>query len=492
MSVLPLHRRPGSVRRPRYDASLLALVALLCAMDAGAAAPQEGECPTITPVGSPHEPDAPTLVLKPGMRVDEQGILALASLLPEEIWRHRDVFFFEGMSMEVGPCHRVYPTPDFYARATAEHAAEVSLDRNGNLENYHAGVPFPASGIRQDDPQAAIKWAWNLEKRFRGAGHRGPFRISHFPSRMGSALRFSGEFFLYPVAGRADLPESDYHLPGQDEMIWAVGGLFTKPFSARELAWRQFRSSKSEQNWEATDDSFVYIPGLRKVRRSATPWIDGAFVPRFTLSGQSQGSGGLAVGGGNAAINPGAGPALAASENARQGLTGLLLRPNAYQWRLRGEKTVIAPLNGLNAGWPTVNERNYGYSGLSVASDRWDVRHAIVIEGALRERNETIRTLTIYIDYQTLQPLYWITRTDRRRLVEVGILVHRFSGDSPDYPAWPNNKSALVFEPVAASFFNALAGRGGWLRESYELRSLPVSQSTAERMTTTGALQRRH
>ena len=74
----------------------------------------------------------------------------------------------------------------------------------------------------------------------------------------------------------------------------------------------------------------------------------------------------------------------------------------------------------------------------------------------------------------------------------MGILVHRFTGDAENYPAWPNSDSSLIFEPVAASFFNALAGRGGWMRESYDLLSTPVPSAKADRMTTTGALDRRH
>ena len=473
-------------------ALILSLLFFVSVMDSSAAPPDEGECPTISAEETEEGQDATALLLKPGMRIDHEGILALQSLMPPEVWRHRDVFFFEGMLMEIGPCHRRYPVPEFYRKATDELAAQVSLDKKGNLKGYRAGVPFPVDQIDPEAPEAATQWAWNLEKRFRGAGPRGRFRINHFPSRMGSTLQYEGNFFLYQVAGRVDLKESNYRVPGHDKILWAGGGLFTSPFNARELAWRQFRPAKSEQNWQAADEIFAYLPGLRKVRRAATPWVEGAYMPRFTVAGQPQGSGGIAIGSGNADISPGAGPSLAVSENAREGLTGLRLRPNAFQWRILGEKTVIAPLNGRNPGWPIVKNRNYGYSGLSVAGDRWDVRHAVVIEGALRERSETIRRVIIYIDYQTLQPLYWITRADRGRIIEVGILVHRFTGDMENYPAWPNSDSSMIFEPVAASFFNALAGRGGWMRESYELLSTPVSTSKADRMTTTGALDRRH
>ncbi|MAJ61573.1 MAG: hypothetical protein CBC48_17490 [bacterium TMED88] len=487
----------ASERDPwRQALILLGVMGLLCAAGVGHAEPPpaEGECPTLNAAGTgPDGQDAAPILLKEGMRVNADGILALQSLIPEEVWLHREAFFFEGMMMQIGPCHRRYASARAYQEATDRFAGQATLDRKGNLSDYTAGAPFPQEWIQAEDPQAALKWAWNLEKRWRGAGAHGRFRLTNLPVRMGPAMRFIGRFFVFQTAERADLAKTDYRWSGTNKMLWAEGGEFESPFSARGLAWRQFRPPKAQRKWREPDDIFVYVPSLRKMRRSGTPWVDGAFVPAYMVAGRTPGGGGLALGGqGGGGINPGAGPSLAISENARSGLTGLFLRPNAYVWRLRGTQNVIAPLNGDNSGWPIREERNYGPSGLSVAGDRWDVRHAIVIEGALRERSETIRTLTVYVDYHTLQPLYWATRTDKRRLVEVGILVHRYSADREQPAVLADGATANVFEPVAASFFNALAGRGGWLRESYELNSTPYTESERRRMSTNHALQRGH
>ena len=59
----------------------------------------------------------------------------------------------------------------------------------------------------------------------------------------------------------------------------------------------------------------------------------------------------------------------------------MAMRPNAYDWRFIEERPVLAPLNGSRAGYPKEKNRNFGSSGLSVGSDRWDVRWATVIEG---------------------------------------------------------------------------------------------------------------
>ena len=112
-------------------------------------------------------------------------------------------------------------------------------------------------------------------------------------------------------------------------------------------------------------------------------------------------------------------------------------------WRVLGVREVLAPLNAARGGYPGEPERSFGPSGLALAGDRWDVRQAVVIQGALRERGRAYDWLTLYVDVQTQQPLYAITeRRGEGRLVEVGILVHRFSGDQPGYPGWPDGESA--------------------------------------------------
>ena len=157
------------------------------------------------------------------------------------------------------------------------------------------------------------------------------------------------------------------------------------------------------------------------------------------------------------------------------------------------EREVLAPINVSRVGFPKNQNRNYGPSGLSAGSDRWEVRYAVVIQGSLIERGREFDLLTLYIDYQTQQPLYYITK--RRRgglLTEAGILLHRFSGDQIQYPNLPSGEEAYVFDPVAAVFFEASDGGSGWRRESYDVRSLPPSSNELRRLTSPGYLDRGH
>jgi hypothetical protein len=460
---------------------------------AAAGLPPEDQCPLLagTPGGATAE-DAAPVRLREGMVLEMADLLLLRTLLPEEIWRHREAFFHEGMRMEIGRCHHRYPTPEFFSRATEAFAGRATLDDRGNLRGYVAGLPFPPETIDPGASDAGARWAWNLEHRYRGAGHVGEFRIVDMARRSSRIQRYRGSFFLVQTSHRADLPESGYALPEADESLWIAGGRFQEPFSARHLAWRQRRPLKAHERYSQPDDTFVYVPTMRKTRRSATSWVDGLFTPRYRVSGDSGGGSmgvGDPMGSATGSFSPTAAESIAASEHLERGFAGLALRPNAYVWRVREEREVLAPLNGAREGYPLYPNRNFGPSGLSVGDDRWDARYAVVIQGAAYDRSGNIDTITLYVDYQTQQPLYLIRKRGKGRLVDVGVLVHRFSGDLPRYPLWPSGEKAFVFDPVLASFHVA-TDDSGWRRESYELLSTPIDSSDLRRFMSADFLAR--
>ena len=477
---------------------LLLLGGLLLPVPALGGLPPEDSCPTVSPdTGEEPLADAAPLVVREGMLVRHGDLFKLRKLFPPELWTLRDVFFFEGMRLEVGPCHRRYRIPPFFEEATRAHAGKARVDEDGNLRDYVAGVPFPPDSIDPASPNAAVRWAWNLELRYRGAGPMGRFKLVDMPSRIGRPQVYKGHFFQVQTTHRADLAEQGFRDGNAEDSLWVAGGQFTEPFDARHLAWRQFRPMKALRRFRESDRTYVYVPTMRKPRRTATAWTDGIFTPRYTVSGDS-GGGPVPIGTGGEfgleAINPTGGESAAASEDIKRGFTGLALRPNAYDWSLLGERTVLAPLNASGTGYPYDDERNWGPSGLSPASDRWDVRYAVVIEGQARARDSDFALITIYVDYQTLQPLYIVTRRKNRLIHEVGVLVHRYSATRSDYPLWPApvedgvRQEALVFDPVAAAFYSTNDGGTGWRRESYDMRSVPADERETRKMTSTTAL----
>jgi hypothetical protein len=486
MTLAPIARR----------LALALTAAALAAGSALAAPPPENRCPAMSGrPGAAAQDDAVPTPLREGMVLSYENVLALRLLLPMEIWRNREQFFFEGMQLEIGPCHRRYPVPSFFSDASEEFAGRTEVDEEGNLRRYVAGVPFAPDSIDPAAPDAGARWAWNLQTRYRGAGPIGKFRLVDMPAGEDEGRTYKGSFFYIQTGHRADRAKTDYHLPEADGSDFVAGGRFDEPSDTRHLAWKQLRPVAAREKQGKSDDTFVYVPTMRKVRRAPTAWVDGVYTPRYRVGGDS-GGGSMPLGGGDytlaGTISPTAGTSIATAEHIRQGFADLAIRPNAYVWRVLGEREVLAPINSARSGYPQNELKNFGPSGLSVASDRWDVRWAVVIEGLARDGGRGFDAITVYVDYQTRIPLYVMTKRRDGRLVEVGIPVHRFSGDVFDYPRWPNGEPAFVFDPVAAVYYNAATGGSGWRRESYAAQSVPASDDTLMRYLSPDFLLRGH
>jgi hypothetical protein len=474
-------------------AALLALSAtpVRAADDAPASpwdVPAEGSCdPKGGLRGWPLGDAAPALPFKPGDVVAKEQLAVLENYLPPDLWSHRERFFYEGMQLEIGPCFRDYSPPAFYREATQNFAGRARLLENGGLADYTAGLPFPPESIAAADPQAGIRWAWNVEHRYQGAGFRGKFRISDLVGRIGRAEPFEGSIFKMHMAHRADRAASDYIAPGASDKQWVAGGEYYQPFAAREYAWRQYRDLSAQADRARSDDLHAYVPNLRRVRRIAANQVEGLYMPQFSVGVvQSQQ---LAIGGGTpeaggAVGSVGVGGASGTLATKRSGFEGLELRPLLWKWNVLGVQDVLAPINARNPLYPAPEaaERNFGPWGLSFASDRWDVRRALVLEGAAVEQTpggDQAARLVQYFDLQTGAPLYSMTYDDKGRLIDLGMFVGRWSEDRSDYPRWPDDPAREVrtIDPVGAAFANLSEG-GSWRRESWDVVSTPPDDRT--------------
>ncbi len=464
-------------------AALAAACIALPALPAAAVeVPLEGECPPYPlPPGQDPDPseDVVPRLFNPGERISLERMERLSNYLPVEVWARRNVFFFEGMELEIGPCHRRYPAPDFFEEATRANAGAVRLDETGNLHGYHgAGLPFAWQMIPDEAPDAGAKWAWNYRYRYQGSGYRGAFRLFHVARRGRKIDRFTGNFYLLPMQG---VPGSG--LDGSSARYWA-GGSFKSPEVARGVAWRQLHPTDADTDPDRSDELWIYSPDQRRVRRAPPMAVEGLYMPSYTRGNPADLSMGSLPDGTQTPSS-----SISAVEHTRVGLTGIFLRPNQYHWKLLRQQDVLAPINSHVLGYPATEDRSYGPSGQSLADDRWEVRRAVVLSGVKKKRDDQVGRLTLWVDALTQQPLYLITRRSNGGIFEVGILMGRFSGDDPDHPQWEGSGPKFgTILPAAASFYT---GRGeGWLRESFELRSDPPEAREARDLASTTKLQR--
>ncbi len=155
--------------------------------------------------------------------------------------------------------------------------------------------------------------------------------------------------------------------------------------------------------------------------------------------------------------------------------------------RFRHEN-VAAPVSALAASL-----RSFGPYGLSWASDRWELRRAIVLQASRKsegEEGELARFHTWY-DVQTLVPLFYVSYDAKGEQIDVGIFVGRWSEDRPDYPKWADDpqRPVRIIDSAGAAFAN-LTLRGSWRRESWELVSTPKDDTEVRRSLSVRSIQK--
>ncbi len=465
---------------------------------AGSCQPEAG---LIGALGGPPD-DATAAPFETGDVFSLEQIEALRAFVPEFVWENRERFFYEGMRLEIGPCFADYSPPAFFSEATKRFAGQASIDDEGGLVGYTAGLPFSPDGISRDGAQAGDKWLWNVQQRYQGAGFQGKFRMTDLVGRIGRAEPFEGEMFKFIMSHRADRAEDDYTAPGARDKIFVAGGLFFKPFDAREHAWRQFRDEAALAAPKRSDDLHAYLPQHRRVRRINANQVEGLYMPSFSVGvvptqqlATSSGGGGATGAGGMAAAG-GVGGVGGSIQNKRSGYEGLEIRPLLYETRVVGLHDVLTPINSVSPGYPENPDRDFGPWGLSWASDRWDLRRALVLENRVRHtvsaNQQENQRQVVYVDLQTLQPLYVATFDANEEMTNVGMYAFRWSEDREDYPRWPDDESRpiRVLDSIGAAYAN-LSEAGSWRRESWDNVATPPADRTVKRMVSVNQLTKR-
>lgn len=384
----------------------LALALAARALAAGAwDVPAEGACATAPVRG---EADALPLPFRVGDVIERAKSDVLQAFVPEELWANRERFFFEGMRLEIGPCYRDYAPPAFFAEATERFRGAASLGADDGLVGHRAGLPFPPDTIDPNDPRAALRWAWNWASRYRAAGSFGELRISLVAGEM--QQRFEGTHFFALLAGRADRPGDGYRFPTPLDVAWVAGGEARNLASGEECKFREYASGKR------TPDLFYWNPYARKVERGSPHDSEAALTACLV----------------DASIGD-----------------GLFLHgasPQLHDWKLVGVRDVLAPINARLPAYPDDKERGFGPVGVSFASDRWELRRAIVLEGRFREGafGDGVTRFRWYLDLQTLFPLYYAAYRQNETQGGLGYFVGRWSEDRPDYPRWPDDAARPV------------------------------------------------
>ena len=190
-----------------------ALAAIVLGLSGAAAAaspwevPAPGSCESHPPLllNPPKGEDAAALTFpKPGETLTNEHAERLRYLLPPELWEKRDRFLFDGMQMEIGPCYRDYAPPAFFAETTGKLHGAVTLNGDGKLAGYKAGLPFPPETI-----------AATIRGREVGGTGRAPVQRAPAQCRTTRASPSSGARPVLQIRGRADRAADTSRVPGE-------------------------------------------------------------------------------------------------------------------------------------------------------------------------------------------------------------------------------------------------------------------------------------
>jgi len=389
----------------------------------------------------------------------------LKRYLPEEFWNNRDFFFYEGMQLEIGPAHYDYSPADAYQRATEKFKGQPRIGPEGSLENYTAGTPFPMESFDcQGDPQAGSKFMWNFERRWSGGGGEARFLYTYWDRGEKLPLYYEGAGRGIPMAYRVEpeyLEEQDGDLFRNEKRRVVSGAEVTAPFDARgiKLLTYRYKSSYGPPSEAKNDDTWVYVPTLRRVRRISTSQrTDAISGTDFTLDDLFSFNG----------IVP------------------------QYEWACLGEYEYIAPGNTRIKGYPYVKDQNYGPYGLSLASDRWELRKMVKVRMTPKNEDHPYSYKDIYIDAQTFQPHYSFAYDQKDELWKIIWHAKRWSEDEELagdwYSGWEGVEEPRDFRTIADIIVNVQTGTGNRI-EFFNANGEPMtSKAKIRRYIDTGRL----
>jgi hypothetical protein len=348
----------------------------------------------------PGEDVVPGVPFKEGDTIDFERVDKLKDYVPPQFWENREFFFFEGMKLEIGPFFRRYGASGSFEAATEEYKGQARVGKDGALENYTAGFPFERDIDCKGDPLAGWKVIWNYDKRWEGDGAHAIWSYTYWDRGEQLPLYYEGIGTRIFLKHRT---EPEYEATGYDifpneKRVYGAGIEVEEPFDARGIMALRYRYKAADGPLATAknDDTWVYVPDLRRVRRISTAQrTDSVQGTDFTM-------------------------------DDLRSFDGI---PPQYEWTCVGETTLLAPMNAKHLAYPYRTDYNFGPYGFSYANDRWELRKAYLVRFDPKNEDHPYHHKDIYFDRETFEPLYSFAYDRKKELWKIIWHMHRYSED---------------------------------------------------------------
>jgi hypothetical protein len=264
-------------------------------------------------------------------------------LIPTIKW-----FVQNGLEIKVIPYKKV-ELPRLYREATEKYSGQVQISPDGReIFNYVAGLPFP--NIDPNDPLAGAKIMWNQEQKPAYIDNVGTEWITElvnvkgelertYGSQYGRRMMWTGRLYTDPKPVIPHNPPLRY--------TEQFGPLFIpndlKGASALTLRYL---------NMGDPDDSYMYLPELRRVRRISVANRSDAFW---------------------------------GSDIDLDSIWGFASKVSYWTFRLLAEKEILATVHGGKYGsrdaWCAQPDGTSGVRAFTPCNINWEKRQVYVVEG---------------------------------------------------------------------------------------------------------------
>ncbi len=303
--------------------------------------------------------------VKPGDVISKDNAEVVADLVsPGVLWSVRN-----GMDMTIVPYQKI-GIPTAYQAASEKFAGQVTLDEKNVMQNWVAGQPFP--GVSSDDPKAAAKIMYNFQNThyftddlnlhlvdadtgtlYIDANGNRHYQVErHFVADWLRIIQYQGRLHHDPRPAFPDNDDQTFRKSGLHPLI--------EPFDLKGVGGTSYRYIDLMRQ----DDTWLYLPSLRRVRRmSSAQRSDALFGQDIDVDSY----------GGYAGQIP------------------------WFDWKLVGEKPMLASLHGERLP-PKPCEKDGGMT----FCESWELRPSVyVIEGKPKVPGYAYSKRVIYVDKET-------------------------------------------------------------------------------------------
>ncbi len=309
------------------------------------------------------------------------------------------------------------PIPADFRAATEQYSSQVKLAPNGlSVENYVAGHPFPS--IDTNDPNAAKKIMFNFERHWTDTDD---LDVSNFDAdtgaigRDGESMSVEKHFVIdhfrrMYFTGRLRVEPKPLYEPNKDEAHYKESlHPIIEPFDLKGTGFTYYRYLDPERH----DDSWLYLPQLRRVRRLSSAQRSDALFGQDT------------------------------DVDSYYGYAGSVAW---MDWKFLGEKKTLSAFHAEN--WPV----KWGEGSADfIFDDVWEPRDVYVVEGISKLPQYAYSKRVIFVDKETFVIPHSDIYDTAGELWKVWVNLYKM-GKSPydDAPPDGQYENVMAFAPSIA------------------------------------------